>query len=124
MERLLHLRRSFVTTRRLAYFPQYSGCYVRTAPACAPMTSPSNHRLAGLDTLRACAIVWVMAFHLQGFLPAVVEPVGNMGWLGVDLFFVLSGYLIGSQLLRSIATYGHLNIPDFYRRRAYRILPA
>jgi peptidoglycan/LPS O-acetylase OafA/YrhL len=88
------------------------------------MTSTSNNRLAGLDTLRTCAIVWVMLFHLEGFLPVPLEPVGNMGWLGVDLFFVLSGYLIGSQLLRSVANGKRLNVRDFYRRRAYRILPA
>jgi peptidoglycan/LPS O-acetylase OafA/YrhL len=87
------------------------------------MTSSSNSRLAGLDTLRTCAIVWVILFHLQGVLPAAWQPVGGMGWLGVDLFFVLSGYLIGSQLLRGVAIHRRLNVLDFYRRRAYRILP-
>ncbi len=88
------------------------------------MPSAPNSRLAGLDTLRSCAIVWVMLFHLQGVLPVVLEPVGSMGWLGVDLFFVLSGYLIGSQILRPLASGRILHVADFYRRRAYRILPA
>jgi peptidoglycan/LPS O-acetylase OafA/YrhL len=43
--------------------------------------------------------------------------------MGVDLFFVLSGFLIGSQVLRPIAAGGSLDLGDFYRRRAYRILP-
>lgn len=58
-----------------------------------------NRRLPGLDLLRAVAIVWVMLYHLASYgvsLPAFV----NFGWMGVDLFFVLSGYLIGWQLLK------------------------
>ena len=52
--------------------------------------------MPGLDLLRAVAIVWVMAYHVTSYgvvLPAPVES----GWMGVDLFFVLSGYLVGSQ---------------------------
>lgn len=44
--------------------------------------------------------------------------------MGVDLFFVLSGYLIGSQLLKSVAAGDEVNLGRFYRARAYRILPA
>jgi peptidoglycan/LPS O-acetylase OafA/YrhL len=46
------------------------------------------------------------------------------GWMGVDLFFVLSGYLIGRQLLLRFKDDGQLNLKAFYRQRAYRILPA
>lgn len=85
-------------------------------------------RIAGLDTLRALAIVAVMAFHLSGRLPAAFDVAGRFGWMGVDLFFVLSGYLIGLQLLRQVrdARDGgrEVGLGDFYRRRAYRILPA
>jgi peptidoglycan/LPS O-acetylase OafA/YrhL len=70
-------------------------------------------RLPGLDLLRAIAIVWVMLFH--SFL---------VGWIGVDLFFVLSGFLIGGQVLASLAHGGRLSLRDFYLRRAFRILPA
>ncbi len=58
-------------------------------------------RLHGLDTLRALAIVVVMLYHLniQGLLPSLMDPIARIGWVGVDLFFVLSGFLIGSQLL-------------------------
>jgi peptidoglycan/LPS O-acetylase OafA/YrhL len=83
-------------------------------------------RFHGLDTLRALAIVFVMLYHLslQGLLPTVILPVARVGWAGVDLFFVLSGFLIGSQLLKPYLTGGRPSISDFYIRRAYRILPA
>ncbi len=84
----------------------------------------SAARLAGLDTLRAIAITIVILFHLQGFLPAALHPVAGVGWMGVDLFFVLSGYLIGGQILRPYATGDRVNLAEFYCRRAYRILPA
>ncbi len=83
-------------------------------------------RLHGLDTLRAAAILIVMLFHLriQDLLPAALTPFAAVGWIGVDLFFVLSGFLIGSQLLRSHVDGGKPSLRDFYARRAYRILPA
>jgi peptidoglycan/LPS O-acetylase OafA/YrhL len=49
--------------------------------------------------------------------------VGKLGWMGVDLFFVLSGYLIGSQLLKEYAAGQTPAIGTFYLRRAFRILP-
>ena len=85
--------------------------------------SASNDRLAGLDTLRALAIVLVMVFHLGWRLPESFAPVARFGWMGVDLFFVLSGYLIGSQLLRPVRLGQGVSLPGFYRNRAYRILP-
>ena len=83
-------------------------------------------RLHGLDTLRALAIVVVMLFHLnmQGLLPSFISPIAKIGWVGVDLFFVLSGFLIGSQLLKPYLTGGQPSLRDFYTRRAFRILPA
>lgn len=48
----------------------------------------------------------------------------RFGWVGVDLFFVLSGYLIGGQLLDSLARAGRIDLARFYLRRALRILPA
>jgi peptidoglycan/LPS O-acetylase OafA/YrhL len=81
-------------------------------------------RLHGLDTLRALAIVLVMIFHLQSVLPERLLPIANVGWIGVDLFFVLSGFLIGSQLLKPYLEGGRPRLGEFYRRRAYRILPA
>jgi peptidoglycan/LPS O-acetylase OafA/YrhL len=88
------------------------------------MTRSNAARLPGLDTLRAVAIVAVMSYHLESFLPKSMTVIAQFGWMGVDLFFVLSGYLIGSQLLKPYALGDRTSIKSFYRRRAYRILPA
>lgn len=81
-------------------------------------------RYPGLDLLRAIAILWVLLFH--GMTEGIGNPfpaVGKLGWMGVDLFFVLSGYLIGSQLLKEYAAGRPPAIGTFYLRRAFRILP-
>ena len=57
-------------------------------------------RLPGLDFLRALAIAWIMLYHLESYGVRLPGPFVAYGWMGVDLFFVLSGYLIGWQLLR------------------------
>jgi peptidoglycan/LPS O-acetylase OafA/YrhL len=83
------------------------------------------NRLPGLDLLRAIAIVWVMIFH--SYFVGGWGHFGGVevyGWMGVDLFFVLSGYLIGSQWLRPLADNEAPSLVDFYVRRAFRILPA
>lgn len=84
------------------------------------------HRTPGLDTLRAIAIAWVMLFHsyLVGGLGDGFSKLEWSGWMGVDLFFVLSGYLIGTQVLKSLKTTGRLDFVGFYKRRIVRILPA
>ena len=74
--------------------------------------------------MRALAIVAVMFFHLRGFLSDSIRDIDRNGWMGVDLFFVLSGYLIGSQLLKPYLSGRKPSLMDFYRRRAFRILPA
>lgn len=83
-------------------------------------------RLPGLDLLRAIAILWVMVFHsyLVGGVGDHLGGAEQYGWMGVDLFFVLSGFLIGTQVLRPMAAGGSLDLYGFYRRRAFRILPA
>jgi peptidoglycan/LPS O-acetylase OafA/YrhL len=68
-----------------------------------------------LDGLRGVAVVGVLAFHL-GHLEG--------GYLGVDLFFVLSGYLITSLLLAEHTDTGRISLPAFWARRARRLLPA
>ena len=81
--------------------------------------------IPGLDHLRALAIVLVFLFHYGLFEhPTWVESIGAFGWIGVDLFFVLSGYLIADQLFRSQARTGTIGLRTFYVRRAFRILPA
>ena len=82
--------------------------------------------LPGLDLLRAIAIVWVMLFHsfLVGGLGPDFAWLSRFGWAGVDIFFVLSGFLIGSQVLRPLQQGQPLAFGAFYARRAWRILPA
>jgi peptidoglycan/LPS O-acetylase OafA/YrhL len=69
-----------------------------------------------IDGLRAVAILSVIAFHA---FPTLVRG----GFVGVDIFFVISGYLISSILLRNIDR-DEFSIRDFYARRAKRIFPA
>src|SRR5438105_15827374 len=83
-----------------------------------------RERQPGLDLLRAFAIIIVVIYHagIMGFpLPGRVH---RFGWIGVDLFFVLSGYLIGSQLLAPLARHRPMNLLRFFSRRALRILSA
>jgi peptidoglycan/LPS O-acetylase OafA/YrhL len=90
-------------------------------------TAPS--RLHGLDTLRSAAILSVIAYHVWGFggdnkLPRWFDSTAQFLWMGVDLFFVLSGFLIGSQLLKPYLKGEKPSLWSFYRNRIYRILPA
>jgi peptidoglycan/LPS O-acetylase OafA/YrhL len=82
-----------------------------------------SDRLNGLDHLRAIAILLVMIFHFGRGVPSWLEPIQQIGWTGVDLFFVLSGYLIGFQLLKEYKNTGDLNFKRFYIKRFFRILP-
>jgi peptidoglycan/LPS O-acetylase OafA/YrhL len=85
----------------------------------------TSARLAGLDTLRALAIALVLMSHYQGFVShaPTFGFMGKIGWAGVDLFFVLSGYLIGNQLLAPAARGDNLNLKTFFARRLLRTLP-
>jgi peptidoglycan/LPS O-acetylase OafA/YrhL len=65
-----------------------------------------------------------MLFHIHWALLPIFDGISRFGWAGVDLFFVLSGYLIGSQLLKPYLHGSRPSLIGFYRRRAYRILPA
>jgi len=87
--------------------------------------SSAAGRQPGLDLLRAVAILVVALHHTwTDAVPEILIPVQRFGWMGVDLFFLLSGYLIGSQLLRPHATGLRPSLREFYVRRALRILPA
>jgi peptidoglycan/LPS O-acetylase OafA/YrhL len=83
-------------------------------------------RMPGLDLLRAIAVVWTMLFHsfLVGGLGEDWSWLSRYGWMGVDLFFVLSGFLIGVQVLKPLANGDPFSFRDFYTRRVFRILPA
>lgn len=84
----------------------------------------NRERQPGLDLLRALAIIVVVIYHTGIYGFALPNRWHRFGWIGVDLFFVLSGYLIGGQLLASLARGQGINFRRFFARRALRILPA
>ena len=84
----------------------------------------NRERQPGLDLLRALAIIVVVIYHAALFGYKLPGRVDRFGWIGVDLFFVLSGYLIGGQLLASLARGRSINLGRFFARRALRIIPA
>ncbi len=84
------------------------------------MSRPQDKRfpyLPGIDALRALAVLAVFLYHAGvGWMPG--------GFLGVDVFFVISGYLITSLLLGEYRRGGHIRLGQFWLRRARRLLPA
>src|SRR3569833_4026838 len=87
---------------------------VQPARAARPATGRKPH-LPALDGLRGGAILGVLLFH-AGHLSG--------GFLGVDLFFALSGYLITDLLLREVEATGAISLVAFWGRRVRRLLPA
>jgi peptidoglycan/LPS O-acetylase OafA/YrhL len=94
-----------------------SGMGDTASPATTPSTRLSMPYLPGLDGLRALAIIGVLLYHAD-----IVCLPG--GFLGVDVFFVVSGYLITALLLREHRETGHIRLGQFWIRRARRLLPA
>ncbi|MCJ8155701.1 acyltransferase [Chryseobacterium sp. SSA4.19] len=83
-----------------------------------------KEKFVGLDHLRAAAILLVLLYHYRMFKhPAWVDAVGWIGWTGVDLFFVLSGFLISNQLFREISTHQTIRLKIFFTKRFFRIIP-
>jgi peptidoglycan/LPS O-acetylase OafA/YrhL len=98
---------------------------------------PPEHHQRTVDGLRAWAILWVIIFHSVFFLKLYIPDVEMKRWVadqrlkivwegdfGVDIFFVISGYLIAGSLLREWFKHGQIRIRRFYLRRAMRLLPA
>ena len=85
--------------------------------------APSQQRTRGrtflpeVQALRALAVMLVVLYH---FWPHRLSG----GYVGVDVFFVISGFLITSHLYREITTTGRIRLSAFYARRARRLLPA
>ncbi len=73
-------------------------------------------RFPALDGLRAIAALMVVVFHNQG-------PDWLQGWIGVQIFFVISGFLITTLMLREEDRSGRISFKKFYARRIFRILP-
>ena len=89
------------------------------------LTRPASH-IPGLDGIRGIAILAVIVYHVPNvprgpLFSSIVGHVANLGWMGVDLFFVLSGFLITGILNDARASEGYFR--TFYARRVLRILP-
>ncbi len=86
-------------------------------PQVVPSKPRTRDHVAGLDGLRALAVVAVLLYHLSpGWLPG--------GYIGVDLFFVISGFIITTLLLRERERTRRVHLGEFWLRRARRLLPA
>jgi len=85
-------------------------------------------RIPSLDGLRAASILLVLTAHLAGTQHAPnlawTRMAGDIGSLGVRVFFVISGFLMTVLLEREFESTGRISLPGFLRRRALRILPA
>ncbi|MFR4222425.1 MAG: acyltransferase family protein [Akkermansia sp.] len=96
-----------------------SKCF--SEPFCSPSPHQAGDAIHGtyfphIDGLRTFAVLAVVLYHLQ-------EWICPGGYTGVDIFFVISGYLIGSGLVRSLKE-GNFSLSSFYYRRIRRIMPA
>lgn len=89
----------------------------RRAVQAAVGTAPSGEHRPHLDGLRTLAVYLVLGFH------AGSERLAG-GFIGVDVFFVLSGYLVTSVLLRDLGGHGRVRLWRFYARRMRRLMPA
>jgi len=89
----------------------------RSAVRSQPTATGANPHRGDIQGMRAVAVLLVVAAHAD-----VRGMVG--GFIGVDVFFVISGFLITGILVREVRRTGRVSIADFYARRARRILPA
>lgn len=88
-----------------------------------------HERQLSLDAVRGLAILLVLAFHFSvrsgnAAVDAVLQPIAGAGWAGVDLFFVLSGFLVGRMILAEAERPEGLDVRRFFTRRMWRLWPA
>lgn len=92
-------------------------------------SDPSRGRELDLDFVRGIAILLAMGWHFNNhpteYLAAniVLWPGRAFGWAGVDLFFVLSGFLVGRLVFQEIRNTGYLRKKEFFIRRAFKLWP-
>lgn len=101
-----------------------------TRAPSGPPAERSSARLPALDVLRGVAILLVLWAHLPAIGPdasrlerLVVATGHRIGWAGVDLFFVLSGFLVSGLLFQSYQRTGALGVGRFLIRRGFKIYP-
>ena len=83
------------------------------------------HHVPGLDGIRAVAVLLVVALHYGAYaFPSRRQGLFPGGYAGVDIFFVLSGFLITTLLVSEKSVSGSVGFGKFYARRALRLLPA
>ena len=93
------------------------------------MQTSTRTRIRELDVLRGIAVLLVLFSHLAGRIPlsAATAPLWalhNAGWAGVDLFFVLSGFLVSGLIFQEHLNTGGFRIRRFFLRRGLKIYPA
>src|SRR3984957_13585875 len=95
-----------------------------------PRTQQTSNRTIELDFVRGIAIIAVMGFHFHSvntgysFIPVIEYPLKNFGREGVNLFFTLSGFLVGGLLLKQYSQTGRIDARRFIIRRIFKIWPA
>ncbi len=101
-------------------------------PATPILLPVANSRMVGLDFLRFLAASIVVCNHAGGFgqagvlfekLPAIIGRIAGMGWVAVDTFFVLSGFLVSGLLFKEASRTGTVSISRFLIRRGFKIYP-
>jgi peptidoglycan/LPS O-acetylase OafA/YrhL len=102
-----------------------------TAASVSDVRGEMRGRLSRVDVLRAVAVLLVMVHHMYPppeYAPRIahtlVEFARRPGWIGVDLFFVLSGFLVSGLLFREHQLYGDLKVGRFLIRRGFKIYPS
>ncbi|KGJ72028.1 hypothetical protein GY21_18220 [Cryobacterium roopkundense] len=105
-----------VDTPPSATSPSNSAREAAGTSALVPTFEKRSGRLAGLDGLRAIAVIAVVIYH---FFPSALPG----GFIGVDVFFVISGFLITGLLVSERTRTGRVSLRNFWQRRARRLVP-
>jgi peptidoglycan/LPS O-acetylase OafA/YrhL len=103
----------------MGLFVARPGPHLLPASVGGETPAPARERWPALDGLRGLALLAVIVFHASQQAPLL-----SGGFLGVDVFFVLSGFLITFLLVRERQKFGSIGLGQFYLRRALRLCPA
>lgn len=104
--------------------------FKRVKASASPQEPPASHpRNAQLDILRGVAILTVVFYHMfpvsdPAWISGPIMAIRSTGWAGVDLFFVLSGFLVSGLLFNEFKRDGKVDVTRFLVRRGFKIYPA